>query len=59
MSSQNQWVMNCVLTGAEALKHLKQDRADKAQELLGTLSSELKPEGVDYLLFRLQQLLPI
>ncbi|MBA7599364.1 hypothetical protein ES703_06396 [subsurface metagenome] len=49
-----QWTMNCILAGAEVADLLLAGEEQRAREVLTNLTSELKPEDVDYLLQRLK-----
>lgn len=55
MPNGKAWAMNCVLLGAKVEKFLQEDKEDEAREQLRQLTSEFKPEDVDYLLFRLKE----
>lgn len=52
--SDKQWTMNCVLTGAKVADLLLIGEEQHAREVLTNLTSELKPEDVEYLLKRLK-----
>jgi len=55
MPTDKTWAMNCVLVGARVAKLLQGDKEADARELLRGLTSEFKPEDVEYLLKRLRE----
>ena len=55
MRASKIWAMNCVLAGAQAFALLHQGKEPDARELIQNLTSEFKPEDVEYIIFRLKE----
>ena len=49
-----QWTMNCILAGAMISKLLEQGKEEDVRGYLENLTSELTPEDINYLIFRLK-----
>lgn len=52
--ADKQWTMNCILAGAKVADLLLTGDEVKAREVLVNLTSELKPEDIEYLIHRLK-----
>ena len=57
--SDKTWAMNCVLAGVETAIFMRQGHPDIAREKLATLTLELTPEDVEYLMKGIQDLLQL
>ena len=55
MPTNKAWVMNCLLLGAKTTKLLQEGKEDEAREEIRSLTSELSPEDIDYLVMRLTE----
>jgi len=57
-SGRNQWTMNCILFGAQLLKHYSQGQITKeeVEEQITNLSSDISEEVAGYLLVRLDEI---
>lgn len=56
MPSDKAWTMNCILTGANAMRLLLLEKPQDAQGWLSRLTTELEQIDIDYLMNRLKQL---